>query len=188
MNTLIQWDTDLFLYLNGMGTPFWDPFWEAIAGTAIWIPFYAFLLFILFRTLSLKSFGIAVLCIALNVVFTDQGSVQLFKEQVQRLRPCHNEAIQEQVREVEGCGGKYGFVSSHASNVFGLAMLLSLLYRGKNRKTLVWGLFIWASVVGYSRIYLGKHYPLDVIAGAGLGVLCGLLSYQIFRWIGGRHE
>ncbi len=183
MEQLLRWDTELFLALNNLGRESWDSFWLALSETATWIPLYALLLFLLFRTLSLKVFGLTVLLIVLNTFLTDQGSVQLFKEQFQRLRPCHVEALLEKMRLVkEGCGGKFGFVSSHAANTFGLAVLAGNILKLKYRFALV-GLLLWATLVSFSRIYLGVHYPLDILCGGIFGALCGGLVLLIFKKI-----
>ncbi|MGB0177670.1 MAG: phosphatase PAP2 family protein, partial [Owenweeksia sp.] len=134
MEQLLEWDEKFFLALNNLGVQFMDPFWLAVSGTAIWIPLYALLLFLLFRQLSLKAFLILVLLIVANTFMTDQGSVWFFKEQFQRLRPCHVDDLMARMRLVkESCGGQYGFVSSHAANTFGLAVLAGgiLKYRYK---------------------------------------------------------
>ena len=130
-------DTKVFLYFNNLGTEFWDPFWIKVSEVGIWVPFYALLIALLFYVLKPKSAAWALLIIALNVVATDQGSVRLFKQQFERPRPCHEPELQDQMRLVKSsCGGKYGFVSSHASNTFGLAMLLGLILK-KRRNILV---------------------------------------------------
>ncbi len=183
MTKLIQWDSELLLYFNNMGTEFWDPFWMAVSGVAIWIPLYALLVFFIVKKLKGKHMWFALLAVALNVVFTDQGSVQLFKEQFLRLRPCHAENLAEQIRLVKGsCGGKYGFISSHASNTFGLAVLVGLLLK-PHFKYLLGILLIWAALVSYSRVYLGVHYPGDILGGAIFGSLIGFLMFKLYQQI-----
>lgn len=181
MTKLIQWDSELLLYLNNSGTEFWDPFWMAVSGVAVWIPLYALLVFLIVKKLSGKYMWFALLAVGLNVVLTDQGSVQLFKEQFMRLRPCHVEELAEHIRLVKGsCGGKYGFISSHASNTFGLAVLVGLLLKSHFRYLLMLLLF-WAVLVSYSRVYLGVHYPGDILGGAIFGSVVGFLMFRIYK-------
>ena len=179
IDNIIHWDTGLFLYFNNLGNVFWDPFWLAVSEEETWIPLYAVLLYLLYRQYPNRKFFLIIPFIVLNVLFTDQGSVWLFKEQFQRLRPCQLEELLDKMRLVkESCGGLYGFISSHSSNTFGLAVLVGLL--GKpNYRYLIVLLIVWAALVAYSRVYLGVHYPLDIMVGALYGVLCGLLVYFI---------
>jgi len=181
MNQLLEWDRRLFLELNNLGQPAWDAFWVYMSETEVWIPLYALLLIMIYNAWPRPQFWFALGAIVVNVVLTDTGSVWLFKEQFQRLRPCHVEAIQDQIRLVKGsCGGQFGFLSSHASNTFGVAVLAGLLLKPRSLSFL-YLLLIWAALVSYSRVYLGVHYPLDILSGAIYGVICGLLSYRLFR-------
>jgi undecaprenyl-diphosphatase len=185
MDQILEWDAQLFLYLNNLGVSFWDSTWLAISGVKIWIPLYVFLVFLLFKKLPLKLFFVSVLLLVLNTFLTDTGSVWLFKEQFQRLRPCHVEALLDKMRLVkEGCGGKYGFISSHASNTFGLAVLVG----GMLKSSFKYARFIliaWATLVAFSRIYLGVHYPLDILCGGIYGALCGYSVLLIFKKVKG---
>lgn len=179
LSTLNDLDTKLFLFLNGLHSEAFDNIMVWISGKTTWWPFYLLLLFYLGWTRRWQLVVI-VLSISLAVTLADQTSVQLFKEVFERLRPCKEPALQDLVHLVNGkCGGMYGFVSSHAANTFAVAMLLLLIVR-KGWFTAL--MLIWATVVGYSRIYLGVHYPGDVLGGALLGVLCGLLVYLLFAW------
>jgi undecaprenyl-diphosphatase len=179
LDWIIELDTQLFLYLNNLGVSQWDAFWRAVSGKFIWIPLYAVLLSGFYRYYKLKGFLIVVLFVVLNVFATDQGSVQLFKEQFMRLRPCHVEALQENMRLVkDSCGGQYGFISSHASNTFGLALFAGLALRRK-LPWLIYLLVAWAAMVSYSRVYLGVHYPTDILAGGVFGAICGTLLHTI---------
>ena len=178
MDKINHWDTELLIFLNNLGTEFWDPFWIAITGTAIWIPFYALLVFLIFKKLEGKSRWLAILALIINVVITDQGSVQLFKEQFLRLRPCHVEEVLARIRlPMDRCGGQYGFISSHSSSTFGLAVLVGSLLKTHFRYIMSF-MLIWAAFISYSRIYLGVHYPIDVLAGATFGCVSG---YIVFR-------
>lgn len=183
LDYLINLDTQLFIFLNNLGTDFWDPFWLRMSEIGIWIPLYLVLLGLVYYLFHWKTALLITGFIALNVIATDQGSVRLFKNQFERLRPCHVEELQDQIRLVKGsCGGQYGFVSSHASNTFGLAFFLGLLFR-KKWPWLYYALLIWASLVAYSRVYLGVHYPGDILFGAIYGTLCGTLLFVLMdRW------
>ena len=170
-------DQQLFLFLNSLNSPFWDQVMHAISGRVIWAPLY--LAILIFLGIKYKrKFLIILLFIILAVTLADQSSVQLFKNLVQRLRPCHEPSLEGLVHLVNGeCGGEFGFVSSHATNSFNVA-LISLLFISKKWYTI--SIILWAIIVGYSRIYLGVHYPGDVICGSLLGALIGWSIYKLY--------
>lgn len=176
MDTIIEIDHKLFVFLNSLHADWLDPVMQHISGKYEWIPLYAILLFLIVRKYKMSSIWI-VLGVVLLITATDQISVKLFKELFERLRPCHHPQIKETVHLINGhCGGKYGFVSSHAANTFGLATYLGLFLK-KHFKYSLWLLLGWAAVVSYSRIYLGVHYPLDIAAGGALGMIIGMLIF-----------
>jgi undecaprenyl-diphosphatase len=170
-------DQQLFLFLNSCNSPFWDKVMHAISGILIWVPLYlAILIFLGFK--YKRKFLVILLFIALAATLADQISVNLFKNLVQRLRPCHEPALEGLVHLVDGkCGGMYGFVSSHATNMFNVAILSSLFIR---KRWFTISIILWALTVGYSRIYLGVHYPGDVICGSLLGALIGWGIYELY--------
>lgn len=168
-----EWDTNLFLYLNGLHVSWLDPIMKVITGVPVWIPLYVIVSYFVIR--KYKRDGIfCVLAIILCVVITDQMS-SVIKHIFERPRPCNALPL---VHILENCGGGKSFTSNHASNVFGFAMLTSLLFRKKSYS--IW-IFIWAAVVSYSRIYVGKHYPLDVMGGAIFGIYVGGGCYLLLR-------
>jgi undecaprenyl-diphosphatase len=173
-------DQELFLFLNSINSPFWDNVMFVISGRVTWIPLYLAILYVLGLKLKRKMF-ILIPVIAIAVALCDQISVHLFKEVFQRLRPCHEPALEGLVHLFRGkCGGQYGFVSSHATNSFNVA-LLSLLFIRKRWFTI--SILFWAALVGYSRIYLGVHYPGDVICGALLGSAIGYATWATYTFI-----
>tara|TARA_R110002049_G_scaffold227347_7_gene399517 strand:+ start:3952 stop:4530 length:579 start_codon:yes stop_codon:yes gene_type:complete len=168
LDQLISIDKSLFLKLNGLGAPHLDSLMVFLSGKLEWIPLYAILLFLMFRQYRLKGFYV-LFFVTLLIVASDQLSVHLFKNVFERFRPCHDPTLEGMVYIVKNkCGGKFGFVSSHATNTFALATFLGLIL--KNRILYV-GLLIWAALVSYSRVYLGVHFPLDIFGGAILGIL-----------------
>lgn len=168
LNQVIEWDQQALVFLNTCFSAAWaDQAMITISGTFIWIPFYALLLYFLIKKFKYNTVWI-VGCVALTIVLCDQLASGVAKPLTERLRPCHEPFIRVLLRMVTDCGGEYGFFSSHASNTFGLACFIWLIFE----KIKPWGwLFAWATIVSYSRIYLGKHYPLDILAGA----LCGII-------------
>ncbi|MGY0392006.1 phosphatase PAP2 family protein [Bizionia sp. KMM 8389] len=179
LEQLVQLDNEVFLYLNNLGTVNWDAFWMFYTTKFYWIPFYAILLFIIFKTRTPKLFLITVLVIALMVLFTDQVTNLFKKVIVMRLRPCHDPTLEGLMRVVKSsCGGKYGFFSGHASNSMAVAIFSGMLLRFKY-KYLIYFMIIWSVAMGYSRIYIGVHFPLDVICGMTFGAFSGYLFYKL---------
>jgi len=169
-------DTRLFLFLNGHHSPFWDNVMWYFSGKYTWVWLYALLLAYLVYLFRWRSL-IIILGVVLVVTLADQISVKLFKEVFERLRPCHNPAISHLVHTVnDKCGGRFGFVSSHASNTFAVAVYLLLFIR---RRWFSIFMVSWALIVSYSRIYLGVHYPADVVGGAILGTAIGWFIYYL---------
>jgi undecaprenyl-diphosphatase len=169
-------DQQALLFLNSLTSPFFDQVMYTISGKVIWIPLYLAILIYLGVKYK-RKFLIIILFIILAATLADQISV-LIKNLVLRLRPCHEPSLEGLVHLVKGeCGGMYSFVSSHATNSFNVA-LISLLFIRKRWFTI--SIILWASVVGYSRIYLGVHYPGDVICGSLLGAFIGWSIYSLY--------
>ena len=151
-----------------------------VSGRLTWVPLYIFIL-ILLAVKYRRSFILLIPVIIITITLADQLSVHAFKEVFQRLRPCHEPSLNGLVHTVnDKCGGMYGFVSSHATNSFAAAVLSLRLV--KKRWFTVMILF-WAALVSYSRVYLGVHYPADIIGGALLGALVGYAGFALFSLI-----
>lgn len=174
---LVSFDTWLFLLLNSLHLEALDPIMVIISGKFTWIPLYVILLLLVIKKHQIKSVLIVVPFIVLLITSSDQISVHLFKNLFERLRPCHNPDLDDFIHLLGNCGGKYGFLSSHASNTFALATFLILLMK---QRAYLYALIFWAGLVSYSRIYLGVHYPADILAGACLGILIGMLFWNLF--------
>jgi undecaprenyl-diphosphatase len=170
-------DRELFLFLNGMRCGFFDKTMPYLTELWVWIPLFAWWLYELYKKYKKKIVAIILFLIVL-IVFTDQGA-NLIKNSVKRYRPSHNLGIRSEVKLINNyMGGEYGFVSNHAANVFGVAFFAFFLLR-PTRKIIVFSLFAWALFIGYSRIYLGVHYPLDIAGGALLGLAAAWLLSTI---------
>jgi undecaprenyl-diphosphatase len=178
IETLGNLDRKLFLLLNGFHNEQLDNLMFWMSNELIWVPFYLCLVGLIIYFFRKQSWVI-LLSLLLLLTATDQISGAI-KKSVRRPRPCHNTEISAQVHIVKDCGGKYGFISSHAANTFGLATFMTLLLV-RRYEYFGWLIFSWAAIVSYSRIYLGVHYPADVAGGAFLGILLGYLLYHISR-------
>lgn len=181
---ILKLDSQLFLFLNNLGSSTFDAFWIFLSYKESNIFFYLSLLIFYFykksKTIKLLEVFQSLLFIAIMILIADQ-TANLFKDSFQRLRPCYNESLIDSVRLVkESCGGKYGFFSAHASNSFSLAVFFGLLYKNKFRYIIYISL-IYASLISYSRIYLGVHFPLDILFGGVYGITIGLVVFRIYE-------
>jgi undecaprenyl-diphosphatase len=174
-------DREAFLAINGPHSHALDVVMEAASEMVLWFPLYGFFLWLIIKRHGDKPLLWSLPLIALMILCSDKGSVMLFKETVQRLRPCHEPSLSGLVHLVyKDCGGRFGFVSSHASNHFAIALFMIGVLGAKPRWALG-ALLGWAMLIAYSRVYLGVHYPGDVLVGGLYGATIGSFAALIFR-------
>lgn len=180
IETIRYAEYEWFLWLNGFHSPVWDTimFWVTYRFT--WIPLYLYIIYFLFKNIRF-DFVRSLLFVLISVGLADRITSGLMKPYFQRFRPCHDPTIQHIVHVVGNCGGQYGFVSSHASNSFALVLAIFILFKKhKIESKLPLFLLFWAIIVSYSRIYVGVHFPTDIIVG---GLIGGLIPITIYPFI-----
>lgn len=186
MEKLRQLDHEIFIFLNNHHNAFWDPIMILISERFFWFPAYFALIIYLLYTFGRR--GIAKLLMALLAVGSaDFISSRFFKPGFARLRPCHDPDLSEFINIVSGCGGKFGFISSHAATTFALAMFMYLVLPPRYRWFKIF-LFAWATLISYSRIYLGVHFPGDILAGALLGSFLGWAFEKFYQYVLARYS
>lgn len=177
LDTIIEWDKALLLAINGCHNAFFDNLMFLISDKWIWVPFYAAMLYLLLRSKRLDALY-AIVAVALTVLLADQFASGFCKPFFERLRPTHDPSMVPYVHVVHGhLSSMYGFCSSHASNTCGIAVLTALFFRNKWYTGMV---VSWAALNCYSRMYMGVHYPGDILCGALAGMLFGYLCYRLF--------
>lgn len=177
MEQLIEFDKELFLLLNNLGNPVWDDFWNILTNKWSSIPLYAVLIYLLYKSLGLKGAIISIILVAGMITITDQLA-NVFKDAFQRPRPCRQEGVMEFARFIAERCGRYGYFSAHAASSAALAIYMGLMLKPFYSKIFPI-LIIWAAMVAYSRIYVGVHYPGDILTGMLLGVIVGWIFYKI---------
>jgi undecaprenyl-diphosphatase len=181
----LPYERDLFLWLNGQHSDFWDVFMMTYSGQThpkgiLWYPLCIILIASLFYKTKWQRAVLFIICFAILITLCDQVSAGIIKPLFARFRPTHHPDFENVVQIVDGYrGGRYGFVSSHAANGFGVAMFMSLVYR---YRWLTASVFMWTFVFSYSRIYLGVHFITDILGGMFLGLVIGWLVYLLFRY------
>jgi undecaprenyl-diphosphatase len=180
LDQLLHYDTELFLFLNNLGNSSWDGFWLFVTNKWSSIPIYAILLYLIWKNYGWKGTLVILVAVALMITATDQIS-NLFKYGIRRPRPCQVEAIKSSMRFVAGGCGRYGYFSAHAASSMAAAVFLGLALQ-KFYRYIPFLLLVWAVFTGYSRIYVGVHYPLDVVSGMAFGGLTGWLFYLLQKW------
>jgi undecaprenyl-diphosphatase len=179
MDWILDLDRDLFLFFNGLHTGWLDPVMMLLTQTQFWTPLYLFLIYLIFK--NFRNEGWFVLAgVLVTILLADQITASLMKPFFARLRPSHEPSLAGLVHLVDGyAGGKYGFASSHAANTFGVAWFIWKLFR--THYSWIWVMFIWCTLMTYTRIYLGVHYPGDVVVGALVGVGSGMAGFYVYK-------
>lgn len=174
LNLLKSWDKDLFLFLNGMHSPLWDYSMTLFTLTPTWLLFYGIILLFIVRKYGKKSLFILI-AITLLILCADQFA-GILKHTIQRLRPTNDPELSQLVYAFFRKGGQFGFVSAHASNTFAFATFSLLLFKNTRYTAFI---IPWAMMIAYSRVYLGVHFPGDILGGAILGISIGIGIYKL---------
>jgi len=183
LETLTHIDTVVTLFLNGLHVSWLDPVMFWVSDRFVWIPIYLFILFIVIKKWRKKSILLIIL-LALTITISDQGC-NLLKKSTKRLRPSHNIELEHKIHLVEKAdgklyrGGQFGFPSAHASNAMVFALFV-FFFAGNRKLWVLLAIFFWATLLGYSRIYLGVHYWLDVECGYLAGTVCFAMVFGGF--------
>ena len=185
IDTISQWDIDLLLALNGSESLYLDGIMWTITRTSTWLLLFGALFYIVIKNNKLKQSLVIFILVALLITVADQVASGICKPLFQRFRPTHDPIVGPMIDIVNGYrGGKYGFFSSHASNTFAGATFFALLFRNTRVSVL---LFIWATLCTYSRLYLGVHYPTDILTGLTFGILSGYVFHFLYAYVGKRY-
>lgn len=181
LEILQQLDQQTLLFLNGLHNSYWDSFMWLFTGKWIWIPMYATILYVLLKNFNLYMAIFTIVAIALTITYADQVCATVIRPLVERMRPSNpNNPLSEFIHIVnDKRGGRYGFPSCHAANSFALAFFVMLFFK---QRWLTLFILLWATLNSYSRIYLGVHYPGDLIAGMLVGLSGALLIYYFYRY------
>ncbi|MEN9981757.1 MAG: hypothetical protein RL542_1544 [Bacteroidota bacterium] len=177
LDKVIALDTQLFVYLNGLGSETYDSFWLFITKQSHWTPYFLVLLYLVYKKIGTKPTLLVLLSVTLLLLATDQ-TCNLFKYSFQRLRPCNNPEINSFIRIVKS-SDTFSFFSGHAANSMATMTFLFLLLKKYYRYAFL--LFLFPLIFAYSRIYLGLHYPLDILTGYLVGASFGFIAYQLYQ-------
>lgn len=175
---LFSLDRGIFIFLNNLGSEPWDPFWFFITKQFNWIPIFLIILYLVFKHYGWRHALLILGMIALILFITDQTTNHFFKYRFERLRPSSNPALEGLIRAVHS-SETFSFISGHASNSMAVAFFLFAVL--KTRVKYVEIMFLWPLIFAYSRIYLGLHYPSDILAGYIWGILMALLVLQLYK-------
>lgn len=183
IDTLVQLDRELFTFINSTASsPLLDWLFKALRNAYTWVPLYAFLLYWILKRHRKYAWQFLLFSLVAFAI-TDSMSASLLKPMFARLRPCYDPVMQASLRDLVGCGGKYGMPSSHASNHFALASMWYFIITWMDKRRW-WWLWLWAISICYAQVYVGKHFPGDVLVGAILGTCVGTLLALLFRtWL-----
>ncbi len=182
IESILEFDKQLFIYLNGLGSQPFDWIWMGLTHVLSNSTVYVLCLIYLIYKSGIKN-STLILGIGLLLILTTDQSTNFSKDMVQRLRPCYDPSLEGMMRLVkQSCGGKYGFFSGHASNSFGLAVLFGLIIKNYSKWISIF-LILIASLIAYSRVYIGVHYPIDILVGSAFGSICGYLFFRLYQWL-----
>ena len=176
LDSLLQIDTELLIFLNNLGSEQWDSFWFFLTNQFSWSPLFAFLLFLIFKKFGWKNGVLLLLFLIVLITFSDQFT-NLIKNTFERLRPCNTEGVIEQIRNFNYKPSSYSFYSGHAASSMTFSFFVILLL--KSHFKYIWVLLLFPLLFGYSRIYLGVHYPLDIVSGYFAGIFFGYLFFLL---------
>lgn len=177
LEKLLQLDVQLLVFLNSLGSTTYDGLWLFITKQSNWTPFFLVLLYLVFKKIGIKSTLYLLLFVTLLLVVTDQ-TTNLFKVTFQRLRPCNNPEINSIIRLVKA-SNSFSFFSGHAANSMATMTFLFLILKKQYRYAFL--IFLFPLIFAYSRIYLGLHYPLDILTGYLFGATFGIVTYKLYQ-------